>query len=205
MSDRFPIPGPRDVFASLDSPDATRVVVACPPHPQMGGDRRDSRLLAVSDALGACDCACLRFDYGPWAEGRGEQTDLRRALAWAHDNFDRVGVFGYSFGGAVALTASAAAFREREDTPAAVSVLAPAGTLAGEETASAVDALDCPLQVLYGERDDTVDATAVAERARRYGQQVVELPADHFFLGQQESVAERVAEFFDPRLGHKEG
>jgi alpha/beta superfamily hydrolase len=201
MADRFPLPGPRDVFASLDTADATRVVVACPPHPEMGGDRRDSRLRAVSDALGASDCACLRFDYGPWDEGRAEQTDVRNALAWAHDNFERVGLFGYSFGGGVALLASAAAFRENDSTvPAAVSLLSPVGTLAGEPTAPAVDALDCPLQVLYGERDSTVDSVGIADRAREHGHSVDALPADHFFVGQTDDVADRVAAFFDGAL-----
>ena len=201
MTDRLPIPGPRDVTASLDGGDAASVVVACPPHPQMGGDRRDSRLRAVSDALAAVDCACLRFDYGPWDGGHGEQTDARSALAWAHDTFDSVGLFGYSFGGAVALVTAAALSREaRDHVPGAVSVLAPAGTLAGEPTAAAVDAIDCPLQVLYGERDDTAESLAVAERATELGHTVEALAADHFFVGQQTSVATRVASFFDASL-----
>lgn len=198
MTDRLPIPGPRDVFASLDGPDANRVVVACPPHPELGGDRRDSRLRAVSDAVAGRDWACLRFDYGPWDEGRGEQTDARSALAWAHENFASVGLFGYSFGGAVALRASVAAVRETDgNDPAAVSVLAPAGTLAGEPTAPAVDGITCRLQVLYGERDSTVDAAPVADRARSHGHAVEGFPADHFFLAQQDDIAERVAGFFE--------
>jgi len=201
MTDRLPIPGPRDVTASLDGGDAANVVVACPPHPQMGGDRRDSRLRAVSDALADRNCACLRFDYGPWDEGRGEQTDARSALAWAQDNFDSVGLFGYSFGGGVALVTAAALARAGHDhAPGAISVLAPAGTLADDSTADAVDAIDCPLQVLYGERDDAVDSGTVAERATELGHTIEALAADHFFVGQQASVADRVASFFDASL-----
>ncbi|MEF8822225.1 MAG: alpha/beta hydrolase, partial [Halovenus sp.] len=40
--------GARDVRVSLDGGESDRVVVACPPHPQLGGDRHDSRLRAVS-------------------------------------------------------------------------------------------------------------------------------------------------------------
>lgn len=196
MTDRLPIPGPRDVTASLDTPDAARVVVACPPHPQMGGDRRDSQLRAVGDALAAVDCACLRFDYGPWDEGRAEVTDVRGALAAAHDNFASVGLFGYSFGGSMALLAAAAAFRDGEDVPAAVSVLAPASTVHGRDVVPAVDDVACPLDVCYGERDDTVDSLPIAERAREHGHAVTALAADHFFAGQQHSVAENVATFF---------
>ncbi|MFC7133502.1 MULTISPECIES: alpha/beta hydrolase [Salinibaculum] len=196
MTDRLPIPGPRDVTASLDTSDASRVVVACPPHPQMGGDRRDSRLRAVADALAGVDCACLRFDYGPWDEGRAEVTDVRSALAWAHDNFLTVGLFGYSFGGSMALLA-AAAFREGEDAPGAVSVLSPASTVHGRDVMPAVDDVACPLEVRYGERDDTVDSLPIAERARDRGDTVTALPADHFFAGQQQAIAADVASFFD--------
>jgi alpha/beta superfamily hydrolase len=195
MTETFRVPGPRDVRATVADADADVAVVACPPHPQMGGDRHDSRLRAVSDALGDRSIGCLRFDYGPWDEGRAEVTDARNALAWARENFKMVGLFGYSFGGAVALRAAA---DESDDgrPPAAVSLLAPASTLAGESTADAVDAIACPVQVLYGERDDTVDSVPVAERARDRGHTVETLPADHFFAGQQKRVAEAVATFF---------
>ncbi|WP_340098045.1 alpha/beta hydrolase [Salinibaculum salinum] len=194
MSETLRVPGPRDVHATLSNSDSIAAVVACPPHPQMGGDRHDSRLRAVDDALGDRSIACLRFDYGPWDGGRAEVTDARSALAWARENFETVGLFGYSFGGAVALRAAA---DESDDgtPPATLSLLAPAGTLAGEPTADAVDAVACPVQILYGERDNTVDSVPVAERARARGHTVETLPADHFFAGQQQRVAESVAAF----------
>jgi alpha/beta superfamily hydrolase len=167
----------------------------------MGGDRRDSRLLAVSDGLAEIGCACLRFDYGPWDDGRGEQADARNALAWTRDNFERVGLFGYSFGGAVAIHAAAElCATAHDDTPDAVSVLAPAATLSGSSTAAAVPDIDRPLQVLYGERDDTVDAKPIADCAREHGHAVEALPADHFFVGQQSGVAESVVAFFDAAM-----
>ncbi len=202
MTDRIRIPDSRDVQATLDTPDADEatgdpdtVVVACPPHPQMGGDRTDSRLRAVSTALTERDIACLRIDYGPWDEGQAEQRDARDALAWARENYETVGLFGFSFGGAVTILA-AASESEASTAPAALSALAPADELAGESVPDAVDRLDCPLQVVYGERDDTVDSGPVAERARSHGHAVEMLPADHFFVGQRDTVAETVVEFF---------
>jgi len=199
VTDSVRVPGPRDVRASLDHPDADAAVVACPPHPQMGGDRRDARLRAVGDALGDREIACLRIDYGPWDEGVAEQTDAVSALAWAREEYPTVGLFGYSFGGAVALS-SAATERADGRPRAAGAALAPAATLAGESVADAVDAIDCPLQVCYGERDDTVDSTPVADRARERGGAVEALPADHFFVGQQDRVAATVASFLGPCL-----
>ena len=194
MADTFPVPGPRDVRATLDQPDADSAVVACPPHPRMGGDRRDSRLRAVSEALAARSMACLRFDYGPYDEGRAEVTDARAALAWARENFASVGLFGYSFGAGVALRGAASESADGTP-PAALAVLSPPATLAGDPVAPAVDAIDCPLCVVAGERDDTVDSGPVVERAREAGHTVEMYPADHFFAGQEAAVADRVATF----------
>jgi alpha/beta superfamily hydrolase len=208
-SERVLVPGGRDVRGTLDRPGPPEsstddVVVACPPHPQMGGDRRDRRLRAVSDALRDRGVACLRIDYGPWDEGRGERTDARNALGWAreHEQYDRVGLFGYSFGAAVSLLV-AASESDASGGLAAVAVLAPPAAL-GAPSASVPDAIAgiaCPLQVVYGERDDTVDWEPVVERARDRGAAVEGMSADHHFVGQGETVAELVGEFLASRLG----
>ncbi len=196
MSEPVVVPSDRDVRGTLDSPGGDRCVVACPPHPQMGGSRTDPRLRAVSDALG---CGCLRFDYGPWDEGRGELADTRDALAWARDRFNRVSLFGYSFGGCLALVAAA-----RESTagtpPDRVVALSPAARVsAAIDAVAAVDDIDCPIGLVYGERDTTVDAAAVADRVGAVGGEVVTLSADHHFVGQAPAVGERVAAMFSSR------
>lgn len=188
MSDPVEIPGGRRAVGRLDRPDADRVVVACPPHPQHGGTRSDPRLRAVSDAL-APDIACLRFDYGPWDEGRGERTDAEHALEWAEPRFESVGLFGYSFGAGVALRAAAVA----DHPPAACSVLAPPGESA---VVAALDGIACPVQIIAGERDETVDAGPVLARARELDSAVETIPADHHFAGQSGRIGALVASFF---------
>jgi len=202
MARRLRLPGTRDVRATLDAPsDAEACVLACPPHPQMGGDRTDPRLRAVSDALSKGGVACLRIDYGPWDEGRGEQTDVHTALGWTRERYEAVGLFGYSFGGSVALLAAAAAFREEDTTtPDALSVLAPASTIEGLDAAAAVGDIACPVQVVYGERDDTVDSVPVVEGVRERGGAIEAFPADHFYVGQHQRVGEVVATFFTEKL-----
>jgi hypothetical protein len=200
------VPGGRDVRATLDSRGGDRVVVACPPHPQFGGDRSDRRLRAVSDALGQRGVDCLRFDYGAWDRGRGERTDARNAVGWANERYDRAGLFGYSFGAAVALTAAAEEESEgRADGKggvAAASALAPpAGLSSHLDAVAALDAISVPLQVIYGVRDDTVDWRPVVERARELDREVVELGADHHFVGQGEKVGEAAAGFLAANLG----
>jgi len=186
-TERLGIPGGRDVRASLDSDgSADAVVVACPPHPQHGGTRHDGRLTAVSDALPDW-IDCLRFDYGPWDEGRGERTDAENACAWATERYERVGLFGYSFGGGIALLTG---------TADAVAALSPVARMDdGSDVVAAVDGIDAPLWVGYGTRDTTVDAERVAEAAREGGATVETIVADHFFVGQEATVADRVVTF----------
>jgi alpha/beta superfamily hydrolase len=205
------VPGGRDVRATLDAPRAfdtdhtdvgervgDRAVVACPPHPQFGGSRTDSRLIAVSGTLVDREIACLRFDYGDWDEGRGEVADACRAVEWATKRFDRVGLFGFSFGGGVATLAAA-----RTDV-GTLSVLAPASRLDDDDperdAVAAIDGVDRPVQVIYGERDDTADWAPLVDRIRDHGGVVEAFPADHFFIGQRSKVARLVAGFQADRL-----
>ncbi|WP_324663998.1 dienelactone hydrolase family protein [Haloarcula sediminis] len=192
MSDPVVVPGGRDVRGRLDSSEADSAVVACPPHPRHGGSRSDPRLRAVSDAL-APDIACLRFDYGPWDDQRGPALcagDAEHALAWAGDRYDRLGLFGYSFGGGVALRAAA----RTDATLAACSVLAPAAE------ADALDGVDCPLQVVVGERDTAVDPAPVADRAKELGHTVERRPSGHAFHGDHDRVGRLVGAFLRARL-----
>ncbi|MFC4447632.1 alpha/beta hydrolase [Halorussus aquaticus] len=202
-SEDLPIPGGRDVRATLDTPasdDADAVVVACPPHPQHRGHRGDARLTAVSEFLTDRGVACLRFDYGDWDEGYGEREDARNALRWARDRYDRVGIFGFSFGTAVAALAASTV----EPQPDAVSLLAPTDRLAEDlDTVAALDDIEAPVQVVYGTRDDTVNWKPVVERARELEYDVVELSADHFFVGQHAKVADAVGGFLAEELGER--
>ncbi len=193
------IPGGRDVRATLDEPESETdaIVVACPPHPQHGGHRGDRRLVAVSDDLLERGVACLRLDYGEWDEGYGERADVRNAIRWAADGYDRVGVFGFSFGAAEAILATATVDREVR----AVSVLAPPVGLAPDlEVVPALADVACPVQICYGERDTTVDWDPVVERADELGHDAVAFSADHFFVGQHEKVARTVGAFLEARV-----
>lgn len=205
MSDTVLIPGGRDVRATLDTAasDGTRsnaVVVACPPHPLHGGHRGDERLVAVSDALDDRGIDCLRFDYGEYDEGYGECTDADDAVGWALDRYDRVGLFGYSFGGTVALVTAGA-----RPEIAGVCALAPTDRLATEIDAVAVlddlAARSASVRIVYATRDTTADWEPVVERARELALEVVEVDSDHFFVGRAGDVGGVVVDFLAPQLG----
>ena len=199
-SNEVVVPGARDVRATLDSPDegSDALVVACPPHPEFGGSRTDRRLVALGEYLTERGVACLRFDYGDWDEGYGEREDARNAARWARERYDRVGLFGFSFGGGVATLAAASL----DPQPDAVGLLAPASRLTEDlDAAAALADVDAPVVVLYGTRDDTAGWEPLVEAAREQGRTVVEFSADHFFVGQEEKVAGEVGEFLVERLG----
>ncbi|MFC7194359.1 alpha/beta hydrolase [Halosimplex aquaticum] len=207
MSEAVVIPGARDVRGSLDAPDGESedpgeraCVVACPPHPQAGGSRSDRRLTAVADALVERGIACLRFDYGDWDEGPGELRDAGNALTWARERHAAVALFGYSFGGCLALVAADEESSSGADL-AAVSALAPAPRIDDDiDAVAATERIACPGQVVYGERDDTVEWRPVVERAEARGFAVTELAADHHFVGQSGKVAAVVADFLVAEL-----
>ena len=212
MSDTVLIPGGRDVRATLDtttgdgaregSGEASRadaVVVACPPHPQRRGHRGDERLTAASDALAGRDVDCLRIDYGDWDEGYGETADVDAAVGWALARYDRVGLFGFSFGGTVALVAAAS-----RPELAGVCALAPTARL--NPRVDAVAALDevvrcgVPVRLLYATRDSTADWRPVVERAAELDVETVGFESDHVFVGRSDAVGQEAAAFLAPRL-----
>jgi len=202
------LPGARDVRGRLDEATAggesDAAVVACPPHPQQGGSRSDPRIRAAADALCERGIDCLRFDYGPWDEGVGERADARDAVAWAIERYDAVGLFGYSFGASIALLAAAGDDETDLAELRALSALAPTARLGPDlDAVAALDRVDCPAQVIVGERDDTVDWEPVVECAAGLDLAVERLPADHFFAGRHDRVGELAAAFLAPELREK--
>lgn len=215
MNDSVSLPGGRDARGTLDvatpaggdsgaSSAAEACVVACPPHPQHGGHRADRRLRAVSDDLIAAGSDCLRFDYGPWDGGRGERADALHAVEWAGHRYERVALFGYSFGAAVAVSAAA-----RGADVTAVAALAPpavvgsardgksAADVGGIDTVADFESLPAslPVGVFYGSRDDVADVSPVVDRARERGATVREFAAGHAFVGLERDVAAAVVTF----------
>ncbi|MBP1987870.1 alpha/beta hydrolase [Halolamina salifodinae] len=214
MSDSIRLPSVRDVRASLDSastdadegapgdgrPGADACVVACPPHPQQRGHRGDDRLVAISERLVDGGVDCLRFDYGDWDGGYGELGDTYDALAWAGENYETVALTGFSFGGCLTLLAAGGIGVDGEPaaTPdlEAVAALAPPARLNQDlDAVPAMERIDAPATVVYGERDDIADWEPVVERAEELGWPTTALSADHFFVGRTGKVGDIVGEF----------
>src|SRR5690554_4830659 len=92
-------------------------VVICHPHPLYGGSMANNVVYAVSRALTKKGIASFCFNFrgvgrseGVHDGGQGEIDDTLAAIAFLADRSEiesgRVGLAGYSFGGAVALNAA---------------------------------------------------------------------------------------------------
>ncbi|MFB6112044.1 MAG: alpha/beta hydrolase [Halobacteriaceae archaeon] len=198
------VPGGRRVEATLSRPSdvdpaaLSACVVACPPHPELGGNRADPRLRTVTGGLDEARIASLCFDYGPWDEGYGEREDARNALRWAAERSEHVAAFGYSFGAAIAALAVATIDVELDG----VSLLAPTATVGDElDAAATLSDITCPTQVVYGDRDTTAAWQPVVEAAREAGAEVVGLAVDHHFVGQRDKIRRAVVPFLTDALG----
>jgi len=88
------------------------------PHPQYGGDMENHVVTGICQTLGDAGAATLRFNFrgtggstGSHDGGRGEQDDVRAALAFVRERAPgaKVLLAGYSFGAMVAASVAAEA------------------------------------------------------------------------------------------------
>ncbi len=83
------------------------VVLMCPPHPLMGGNRFDVRLEKIASELIRNDISIFRFDYRePFRGGIGEVEDAKICLSYLKDRHSSIIVLGYSFGSLIASNVS---------------------------------------------------------------------------------------------------
>jgi uncharacterized protein len=191
-------PGP-DLEGALAEPPNCRLGVAlCHPHPLYGGDMDNPVVGAAARACAVAGLATLRFNFrgvggsaGAWDEGRGEQDDVRAALACLHARTPRVALAGYSFGAAMAAAVAAAG-----EPLAGLALLAP--PLATRPWAPSESlAVAGPVLLVAGSADDYCPVSALEDLGRSLpGSSVSVIPgADHFFLRGMDRLAAVVAEW----------
>lgn len=187
-----------------EGPGPFPAVVVCHPHPQHGGDMDNDVVTAVCQALGQASIASLRFNFrgvkasgGTHDVGVGEQDDLIAALDFVSSlegiDKDRVGVCGYSFGGAVALHVAPADKRVK-----ALALISPA-----VESYVRLTKYDTPKLIVCGSADQFVSIIALQRLAEELSPPVqceFISGADHFWGGFEDKVAAKVAAFLADRL-----
>lgn len=191
---------PATAGAGAPGPDSAVVGIVCHPHPLFGGTLTNKVVHTVARAFRARGAATLRFNFrgvgasaGQYDEGRGETEDLLAVAAWAGRRWPDAALWlgGFSFGSWVALRAV-----DRLAPQRLVTVAPPVGRW----DFGALPTPRCPWLVVQGDRDELVDAAAVAAWAAASGaspQLTVLAGADHFFHGRLHDLTDVVGAFLD--------
>jgi alpha/beta superfamily hydrolase len=110
------IPGPAGDLEALlieGPPDARYAALVCHPHPKGGGTMHNKVVYRAAKTMQSLGLPTLRFNFrgtglseGEHDGGRGEREDVRAALDWLTERYNRpVLLVGFSFGAYVALRA----------------------------------------------------------------------------------------------------
>jgi len=179
-----------------------KAVVVCHPHPLYGGNMHNSMIITVAKALEKKGLIALRFNFrgvgkseGYFNDGIGEKEDVRAAISFLVNLVkpQKIGLGGYSFGTLVAFPV--AVEEDRVQALAGVSPFISPPTL--------LDDYYRPKYFISGKEDEYVNCHQLHEI-------VISLPepkkleliagADHFWWGEEEKVAQKVANFFKENL-----
>jgi alpha/beta superfamily hydrolase len=163
-------------------------------------------IMAVSSALVEKSIAAFMFNFrgvgssqGKYGDGIAEQEDVATAISWLISqpvvDSNRVGLLGYSFGAAVALPVACA--DERVKAVALISMPP------GSSQASQLKGCPKPKLIVCG----TDDFVAPLDQAKLMNQEAAEPKqfelidgADHFWLGYEAVLAEKVTAFFENKI-----
>jgi alpha/beta superfamily hydrolase len=206
-AERLTLPGPAGgLEALIETPAGAAAAphafaVVCHPHPLFGGTLDNKVVYTVARAFQQLGAPAIRFNFrgvgasaGAYDDGRGETADALAVIAWGRARWPGAALWlgGFSFGGAVAFLATAAA------QPARLVLVAP-----GVNKINVTHALPpgCPWLLVQGEADDVVPADFVLNWARAIAPapEIAILPgAGHFFHGRIHELRDAVLNFMAP-------
>jgi alpha/beta superfamily hydrolase len=174
----------------------TAFAVVCHPHPLFGGTMDNKVVYTVARAFEQLGAPAIRFNVrgagtseGRHDEGRGEVEDALAVIAHGRARWPQAALWlaGFSFGGAVAALAAAAA------QPARLVLVAPGVTKIDVTQAPA-----CPWLIVQGDADDVVPAPVVlawAATLKPPPRVTVLAGAGHFFHGRINELRDAVLDF----------
>jgi uncharacterized protein len=183
-----------------DGPGPFPLVVVCHPHPLYGGSMHNNVVDAVCSSLGEKEIAWLKFNFrgvgrsgGRFDEGRGEKEDARAAISCGERQAgidpEKIGLCGYSFGSIVAFPVAV------EDSR----VKAVAGIAPFVQPENLLHQYARPKLLVCGTRDEFVNCKALEKVVQKMPEpkELALYPGvDHFWMGGEEAMGERVAQFF---------
>ena len=181
-------------------------VVICHPGPLNGGNMDNNVVMAVSFALVEAGFATIRFNFRGVGNSQGEHTrgelEHQEALAaadllrnWQGVDGARIGLAGYSFGTGIILGSP------ELQAQASVYALVSPGIARLEN--SPLQRTEHPVFIISGDRDRLIEAPNLDEVLKSFDRPVTceFVPeVDHFWVGREPGLGERVAEFFTEHL-----
>lgn len=95
-----------ELEAVFDQKDNDHGAIICHPHPLYGGDMNNPVVMTIAQAFSDKGFSTLRFNFrgagnstGTFDDGKGEQDDIRSALAFLEEKgITKIWLSGYSFG-----------------------------------------------------------------------------------------------------------
>lgn len=172
-------------------------VVVCHPHPLYGGSMDNNVVEEICHTLISLRIAALRFNFrgvggsgGNYGDGIKEQDDVRAVLDYLCDreliDNSKLGLAGYSFGGAVACSAA-----QKEERVGMLILISPALNEAGWEGLSKYTK---PKVVLVGSSDMVVPRKRLNEIEKDSQIHIIK-GADHFWGGFEPEISKFIQDF----------
>ncbi|HSE48540.1 MAG TPA: alpha/beta fold hydrolase [Terriglobales bacterium] len=201
--------GRLEALLNTGEPNATHAALVCHPHPLYGGTMHNKVVYHAMKALNGFGIPVLRFNFrgaglsqGKHDEGRGEQDDVRAALAWLKQEFHLPLLFcGFSFGTAVGMRVAC----PDPDVMAVISIGTP---IAAEGRGYGYDYLAAckkPKLFLSGANDQYAPAAKLKEVVALAAEPtllVLIAGADHFFAGKIKEAQRAIEDWIRTLLHH---
>ena len=192
--------GRLEALLNAGTPGTAYAAVVCHPHPLFGGTLHNKVVFHTMKALNSFGFPVLRFNFrgtglseGNHDQGEGEVDDVRAALDWLDEEFQRSLIFaGFSFGAAVGLRAACADYRVR----ALIGLGLPVSPIDDRSyNFSFLESCAKPKLFVSGDRDQfgtPAQLKALVESVPGPKKLVLIAGADHFFEGRLRELREAI-------------
>ena len=185
-------------------------VIVCHPHPLYGGTMDNNVVVAICRELYSRAIISLRFNFrgvggsqSSKAGELGEVDDVKAAISFLIGNEsvdpDRIGLVGYSYGGAVSLRAAV-----KDSRVCAVAAVSPAIAPADM---TLLKGYNRPNFLIIGSQDDIVSGKSFEQLSNLIGESKtvkVITGADHFWYGFENEMAKETVSFLHDAVNRKD-